>query len=319
MSILQIVETSPSRVRGVVRYLSGVSTQREREDTLKALLSPESLPLRRSSAPPDEEPEPSEDRRSGPSSMIDKVLSGCEKLGLLVWDGDKVALNPELSEEARANGRADTRLPLTLAELAFSESNPSNHDLAKLIAWYLTQDPLNPPYDEKSVIAALRRYPTLDALFGPKNQSYGQFEDWVVYLGFAWAHVSPSPEKKRSITPDPTAYLRRVVGRVFETAGTSRLPASEFLNHCSLICPVLEGGRFRLEVEALGDIKVEADHLSPATSQAWLRLEEEGVLSLISQSDSGGFVVLSDGGARRQVAEVQWVGNRRRSRRREEA
>jgi hypothetical protein len=316
MSILQIVETSPSRVRGIVRYLSEISTQRERGDTLKSLLSPEPLPLRRNSAPSpsDEEPEPSEDRRSG-VPMIDKVLTGCEKLGLLVRDGDKVALNPELPGEARASGKADARLRRTLADLIFSASNTSNHDLAKLIAWYLTQDPLNPPYNERTIIAALRLYPALDDLFRLKNQSYGQFEDWVVYLGFAWAHVSPSPEKKRSITPDPTAYLRLALDNVFERADTATLAASEFVRHCASICPVLEGGRFRLEVEALGDIKVEPDYLSPATSQAWLRLEEEGLLSLVAQSDSGGFVVLSDGDSQRQVAEVRRLGNRRGRRR----
>jgi hypothetical protein len=248
--------------------------------------------------------------------MIDKVLNGCERLGLLVRDGDFVALNPDLVDEAKASGKADSRLPLTLAELIFSAFNADNHDLAKLIAWYLTQDPLNPPNSEKTVITELRRYPALNTLFGLKNQSYGQFEDWIVYLGFAWAHVSPSADKKPSITPDPTAYLRRVIPSVFASANASALQASEFVRQCAAICPVLEGGLFREEVEMLGDIREEPDHLSRATSQAWLRLEEEGVLSLVSRSDSGGFVVLSDGDSHRQVAELQWLGKPRQRRRR---
>jgi hypothetical protein len=236
----------------------------------------------------------------------------------LVWEEEKVVLNPELPHDARASGKADVRLPLTLAELIFSASNSSNHDLAKLIAWYLTQDPMDPPHNEKSVIAALQSHPALDELFGLKNQSYGQFEDWVVYLGFAWAHVSPSPERKRSITPDPTAYLRRIVDSVFEAADTSTLPAAEFVRRCAAVCPVLEGGRFRAEVETTADIRVEPDHLSPATSQAWLRLEEDGIVTLVAQSDSGGFVVLTDGDARRQIAEVRRP-HRPRDRRREPA
>jgi hypothetical protein len=64
------------------------------------------------------------------------------------------------------------------------------------------------------------------------------------------------------------------------------------------------------------DTPMDVTCLSPATSQAWLRLEEEGVLSLIAQSDAGRPVLLDDAGERRQIAEVRFARQARRGARR---
>jgi hypothetical protein len=306
MSILQIVETSPSRVRGLVRCLVGLGAQAQKEAALKSMMSPETLPVRRAIAPDDSESdvESAADRRASGSQMIDKVIVGCERMGLVVREGEEIALNPALPQDARSEGKADARLPHTIAELVFSFDRAENHDLARLIAWYLLQDPLDPPMNEQSVVAALQRNAGLHEYFSLKNQSYGQFEDWVVYLGFSWA--SSSADRKRSITPDPTAFLRETLFSTFERAAATALDASEFVRLTAESCPVLEGGRFRAEVLELGGLQAEpSDRLSIATSQAWLRLEEEGYWELIPRSDAGTPVVLIDGADSRQIAAMR--------------
>lgn len=319
MSILQIVETSPGRVRGLVRYLVGISSQRQKESLLKAIMSPDTLPVPWPLTSEDEEPEtevepePVLDRRAGGPQMIDKVINGCERIGLIVRDGDEIVLNPELPADARLERKADARLPLSIAELVFDPNRPENLNLAHLIAWYLLQDPLNAPRNEHSVIAALRTNAVLHDYFGLMNQSYGQFEDWVVFLGFAWGGVSH--ERKRAISPDPTPFLRRILPGIFAEAKASTVAAAEIVRLVAERCPVLEGGQHREYLLQLGSMREEPGYLSPVTSQAWLRLADEGYWELMQRSDAGSPVVLVDGTESRQVAAVRLKQPRQSTRR----
>lgn len=321
MSILEIPELSPGRARAVVRHLISLDSQRQRSELLEALLSPPSLPVAglddddgRGDAAPDGDPPEAPDRRTSGQTMIAKVLSGGERMGLVTRDEGEIALNPALPREARSPGTADSRLPLTLAELVFSSANATNHELARVIAWYLMQDPLQPPHNETVVHEALGRTPALKERFGLTNVSYGQFEDWVCFLGFAWAHISP--DRKRAITPDPTPYLRSVIDGVFAAAEADSLPFAVLSERLARECPVLEGGALRREVEVLAGSEPEPNTLSPATSQAWLRLEDERRVELVRKADAANPVILNDGGTMLQVAEVRLLGRGRAARRR---
>jgi hypothetical protein len=304
MSILEIPETSPGRVRVIVRHLVAIESQRQRAELLEALLSPASLPVRRTESDDDDEDsgEGRDQSRTSPT-MFSKVIAACEKLGLLVRDEADVVLSPDLPREARNPSTADARLPLTLAELIFSRANPVNHDVGRLIAWYLMQDPLDPPSNERGVQEALARTPALSERFGLRNVGYGQFEDWVCFLGFGWGTVSP--DQKRAITPDPTAYLRRVVDSVFEAANAPVLSLGALSERIAEACPVLEGGFLRREVEELSGVRSEMNALSLSTSQAWFRLEKEGLVELVRKADAVNPVVLSDDTEPVKVAEIR--------------
>jgi hypothetical protein len=309
MSILQIVETSPGRVRGIVRLIVGHARQRLPEGELKALMSPPGLPLRSAAGHDDEEdgvtPRGAGGRAGGPS-MIDKVVGACEKVGLVCREDGNVSLNPALPAAARDPKTADQRLPLTMSELICDPKREENRRLAQLIAWYLTLDPLNAPGDEKSVTAAHQKNPALQQHFEINNLSYGQFEDWIVYLGFAWAGLGLN--KTRSIFPDPTAYLRRSSLTLFDSQSQGEIAAAELVRRLALMCPVLDGGAHRLEINRIvGGVEQEG-HLSPAASQAWLRLQREGFWKLEHQSDAGNAVVVVDGGRTMQVAIVKRQG-----------
>jgi hypothetical protein len=304
MSILQIVETSPSRVRGVVRYILSSSSERQKTSALKAMMSPETLPLRRAGRESDEEDgEPVSEVAPGGPRMIDKVLNGCLKLGLVIEEGEDVLLNPDLPAERRSRRHAEALLPLTIADLILAPGGGQNHDLAQLIAWYLLQDPLSQPTTQESLLREIQAHPILHQHFGLKNQSYGQFEDWVEYLGFAWVCITP--ERRRGITPDPTAFIRRVASDLFVDAEDRTIGAAELVRRLGERCPVLEGGRFRGEVLQMAGLREEDGQLSSASSQAWLRLEEEGYWKLLTRSDAGAPVVITDGDETRQVAAVQ--------------
>lgn len=312
MSILEIPEASPARVRAVFRLLLSTEAQRQRRTSLESLLSPPSLPVTKVGGDGDVEDEESGSDRSRSSTMIAKVVSACEKMGLLLQEDEDVLLHPALPSEARSGATADLRLPMTIAALVFDPGNPNNRMLAQLVAWYLMQNPLDPPTNEKAVMESLARTPALADHFGLQNVSYGQFEDWVCYLGFAWAYSGA--DKKRAITPDPTGYLRRVVPRMFEEAGSQTIPLGSLCAKLASQCPVLEGGVVREEVAQMSNMRLETNTLSPATSQAWFRLEHEGVLKLVRKADAANPVLLDDGGEPVKVADVTLVASRTRTR-----
>lgn len=317
MSILDIPELSPGRTRVVLRHLTSIDSQRQRSELLEALLSPPSLPvvgLEDDDGGDEEDPSEAAAPRSSGQAMIGKVLTGCERMGLVTRDEGEIALNPALPSEARSPSSADSRLPLTLAELVFAPSNATNHDFARIVAWYLMQDPLQPPHNETAVYQLLARTPALKEEFGLNNISYGQFEDWVCFLGFAWAHISQ--DHKRAITPDPTLYLRSILDGVFAGAEADTLPFAALSERLARECPVLEGGSLRREVEMRAGIEPVPNTLSPATSQAWLRLEDEGRVKLVRKADAATPVILNDGGTVLQVAEVRLLGRGRVARRR---
>ena len=258
MSVLREFYAVPSRVSLVYRYLLHHPDQWEARDTLEAILSPSTLKAVKPDRP-----------------MLRGVLNECQRMGLLQADGDRVVLHPNLSPEARNPKIGERLLPLTLMEL-FVQANDENHDLLRAISWYLIQPVTEAPGDGISFKDAMDQQSVSGDYLGIGNQShFDQFNDWACYLGFAWRH---SQRDKEYLVPDPTACLRRLLPQVFETPG-QRMTAAEVEARVADLCPVLEGGRFRREVEAQTGPR-EQRMVSTTTAHAWFRLEEEGLVEI---------------------------------------
>lgn len=291
MSVLSEAYAVPSRVIGAYRYLLQARGQSEVRETLESVLAPESL--RKAGG--------DDDREGGGLKMAQATVRECIAMGLFAEEGDAVRIHPALAGSVQ-DGSARS-LPLLLSDLFFGPEREENHDLGLVIAWYLTLDADDAPGTWKTIDQALREKVGGDR-FGVTNTTpYGMFEDWACYLGYAWKHADKAGGD--AMTPDPTAQLRWRLPGLFQGRAGERQGLQDLTARLAALCPVLEGGslRRRVEQQLRGP---EAGSLSSVTARAWLRLEEEGSVELVRESDASG-LTLPDGEDRRFVTHVVWL------------
>jgi hypothetical protein len=273
MSVLKTGKATPSRMRGIFRYLLQAPKQRANREKLTRLLSPEKF---------------SEDKNEK-YPMFNDSLRESIKCGLLIADNDDIAINFELPEASRHPQTGDKLLPDTLVQLLFASDNKDEEDLGRLIAWYLAQDIYDAPRTwkeveqlvvEQGVDRSLDLKASSDALLG-------QAEDWMCYLGFAWSHASDS--NKKLVVAEPTAYLRRNLKDLFQGEAKAKLSIRDFIDRLAKKCPLFETGKFREQVEEKIGCRL-PNHLSTSTAFALFRLEDDGCIKLIRESDADLFI-----------------------------
>ena len=273
MSVLKTGRATPSRMRGIFRYLLQEPKQRANREKLTRLLSPEKL---------------SEDKNEK-YPMFNDSLRESIKCGLLIADNDDIAINFELPEASRHPQTGDKLLPDTLVELLFASDNKDEEDLGRLIAWYLAQDIYDAPRTWKEVeqlVAEQGVDRSLD-LKASSDALLGQAEDWMCYLGFAWGHALDS--NKKLVVAEPTAYLRRNLKDLFQGEAKAKLSIRDFIDRLAKKCPLFETAKFREQVEEKIGGRL-PNHLSTSTAFALFRLQDDGCIKLIRESDADLFI-----------------------------
>lgn len=272
MSFLNTAYATPSRVRGVYRYLLQSKGQKENRESLLAAIAPTVL--------------------SETQAMAKGALGEGIKLGLFREEGDVVMIAPDLPREARDPISGDALLPTTIARLIFA--NDENRDFARVAAWYLGQEPFDAPGDWDAAQAAMVDE-TGTNRFNLNDARYGQFEDWFCYLGFG-AHYAGR------LMPEPSAYLRSHLPALFAAApGKNRLLV-DFLADLAKLSPVFEGGELRREAD-LSAPEGESRELSRATALALWRLQDLKIVEL-SYSSDGAYVLLPTEGAAERMSHI---------------
>ncbi len=282
MSLLTEPLATPSRVRGVFRYLLRADRQRAERHLLERIISPASI------------------LDGSGRGMANNTINECLRLSLLMEENDEVAINPELPSDSRVADIGDYLLPWTITTLLLSRKNDANHNLGMAIAWYLEQDAYQAPDNRREVDQALVEQVAGDKLNITSDARYGQFEDWTTFLGFAWTHG-----KEKVMTPDPTRYLKGILDAIFGEVGKT-LPVARVKSELAKICPVFEGGFVRDNIRSLLGAKTEEGFLSSTTTLAWFRLEEEGVVGLSKHSDAD-VSIFVEGQESRRISEITWL------------
>jgi hypothetical protein len=220
--------------------------------------------------------------------MVADAIKESIKMGLVQREDGRLSLHPDLPEPARDRKRGVERLPLTITDLVM-RGNEENHDLARLIAWYLAQEVTAAPGDRESVSVALGEQVGRDKLDLKSDAGFGQFKYWICFLGFAWMHAR---DGKEWMVPDPTQQLRWRLGEIFQAE--TRMSPAHVSQRLAEVCPVFEGGWLRKEVE--DQIGRRPDRtLSSATAHAWFRLDEERVVQVERGSADAEVYLLPDG------------------------
>ncbi|MCC3436464.1 protein DpdG [Microcoleus sp. PH2017_05_CCC_O_A] len=291
MSVLKTALAAPSRMRGIFRYLLQAPKQRENREKLTGLLSPDKL---------------SEGRNKGAEHpMFDAALRESIKCGLLIEENEDIAINFNLTEEARHPQTGDKLLPDTLVQLFFASDNEDEADLGRLIAWYLAQDIYDAPDTWEKVeqlVAEQGVAESLDLKISSNTLS-GQVEDWMCYLGFAWSHALGGNKR---IVAEPTAYLKRNLKELFQGEVQAKLSIAEFVDRLAEKCPLFETGKFREQVEDKIGSRL-PNHLSTSTAFALFRLQDDGCIQLIKESDADLFI-LPIGDKEAGFSHIIWTG-----------
>lgn len=299
MSILSSFETTPSRVRGVIRYLLDKKNRKEKREVLESVLSPRSLLIKESG-----------NQKS--RNMLNKTLKECVGMNLLEESEDsiEIGINPEIAI------KSDSHLPEILAKLLLNEDQERNRDFQRLLSWYLSQNFFEAPSNPKEFQRKLKEElgSSLPELLGRERETQSesriqQFEYWGCYLGFTWhncylVNKDGKTQKKSVLLPDPTAYLKQSLDKLFEGYRNQSVPLGKFIHRLGQYCPVFETGSFREEIEEqIGRRK--PNYLSNVTSISLRRLEEENLIKLELLGDAIVWVFQDDTVSR--FSHISWL------------
>jgi hypothetical protein len=261
---------------------------------------------------------------TGPGTKgFEDTLTACMTINLTERRDDLLRLHPDLPPAARDRKLREAAFAPLVLELVLDdrinhglwESTEGARDLTRAIAWWLAQNPLDPPlpWNEPGGVdvAQDRQMASGDRIFS-NDTRWGAFDRWSTFLGVA----SRFPRGNKTILlPDPTAAIRHVLSEVMPS---SRVPILDFVEQLAQRLPVLDGGSFRRAVEER--MRPEAVHaspeaLSPSLSHALLRLRDEQLLRLEDLADAPTKVQLARGfGPERTISHVSPPEQTRRKR-----
>ncbi|MBS3029675.1 MAG: hypothetical protein HCA25_22165 [Dolichospermum sp. DET50] len=276
MSVLKEPLATPSRFKGIFRYLLAKEHQKEKRNVLEQILSPNKLVERLLST----EEKASDKKAKHP--MFHNNIRECIKSSLLVEIEDDIGINLMLSEAARNPQLGEYLLPDTLATLFFASGNQDEEDFGLLCAWFLAQDIYDFSGSWETVEKLVSEQKVGELLKISSGTLYSQMNDWMCYMGLAWSHAL---EGKKVIVPDPTAYIKRNLQHFFSNQEDKKLPIKEFIDRLAKKCPLFETGKFRDEVEANIGYR-QPNYLSTSTAFALFRLQDEGYIQFIRDSDA---------------------------------
>jgi hypothetical protein len=265
MSLIGRVVATPSRVRGIYRTLLQIPRQQIDQEELERIVSPTAL-------------QGSQESTVRPREVILEMLDWA----LLERKQNILMINPQLPQELRNSDMGDEHLAFWMADRMFSHPSEDNQVFLSMLAWYLAQDQYNAPgewkmFQERMIDQKIRTEFNNDA-------KYGQFEDWIVFFGFALMNG-----RKRQMTPYPLPYVKYLLPRLFQDE--TYLPIDDAVNRLAGLCPVFENGKIREAFEKEQHFENRRPrYLSSVTSSMWLLLQDEGEIQLESRSDADVYI-----------------------------
>jgi hypothetical protein len=291
MSVLKAEKASPSRVRGIYRYLLAAKNQKQKRDILEQILSPNQLVERLLKE------EDIAKGKKAPHVMFNEVLNECIKCGLLIELDGEISINSNLPELARSIELGDKLLPDTLATLFFASDNSDEEDFGNVCAWFLAQDIYDflGTWEVVEAMVTRQGVTTSIDLKMTSNPFFRKMDDWMCYMGLAWGHSlgkkkskkernNDSEAIKRVIVPDPTCYIKNNLQHLFHER-EKKILIHEFIARLAKKCPLFETGKFREKIEKAIACR-QKNYLSTSTAFALFRLQEEGFIKLIRESDA---------------------------------
>ena len=230
--------------------------------------------------------------------QLNQTLNRWTELGLFGSEEGVVAIREAYRGRlGRSADNAETHLPKIIREIALSPQNNvrfwesdenRSADLSRGLSWILAQDVYRTDTGSHSKIGELEVAQVADVTkrILQNDTRWNGLRTWMIYLGFARGGAQ--------VTIDPTEALRGALPDIFESAES--LPAPIFIEQAGKTLPVLDGGAYRVQLEAMLNPQSWAPpadgHVSTSLSRAIQRLDREGIIAAELRSDSEGGITL---------------------------
>lgn len=253
------------------------------------------------------------------AKQLNQTLNRWTELGLFSSEGGLVAIRePYGAQLGKSADKAETRLPMIVREIALAPQNNERFweseenrsaDLSRGLSWILAQDVYRTDTASHGKIAELEGAQVTDVTrrIFQNDTRWNGLRTWMIYLGFARGGAQ--------VTIDPTEALRDILPDIF--ASSEILPAPIFIQQAAAMLPVLDGGAYRAQLEAVLNPQTWTSppdgHLSTSLSRAVQRLDREGMIVTEFRSDTGGGATLigASGRAWRTMTHVRHLAGRK--------
>lgn len=238
------------------------------------------------------------------TSQLTRTLNRWTELGLFGEDnGSVIIAEPYRSALGRNAEGAEDHLPKVARTVALQSANNARFwesegaksaDLSRGVAWMLAQDvyTLDANLDRLAELEGRQLLDSAAQKIAQNNTRWNGLKTWMLYLGFA--------RDGMQWVVDPTQALRETLSEIF---GSNReLSGPAFVERAADVLPVLDGGAYRVQVEAAlkesAWPRLRAGLVSSSLSRAIQRLDHEGFITLSNRSDTEGVVSLTGSNAR---------------------
>ena len=291
MSLITTFSATPSRLRGIFRFLLKVEAHRFSKSSMARMLMPDPF---------------IDSEKDRPRVAFEDTFTEGKHLGIFqetTEEDETVAmLHPTIVEKGYAVEDVDDIFPDIIRSQIFEEKSDHTDGVGYALAWFLSRSPYEASKDAEASLREIVQTGCRDLTEITNKARYDQAVYWTVHLGFAWEHAI---KKDAVLVPDPTAYIQRQLPHLFENSG-EEVALPSFMHELTDRAPVFEGGRFREGIEEkIG--RREPNHLSESTAFALLRLVEEGHIELRMQSDASALNLPTADKVQR-FSHIRWIG-----------
>ena len=226
---------------------------------------------------------------------IRQTLLRWTQLGLFVEDNGQLSFCPRIVELTKGKNRLDklnSHVPLVIRETIFSDENNEHFwdsersnaaDITRALSWVLSQDIYNFSLDDlkKAQEVEAKQLTEPDKRMIQNDVRLNGLRFWARYLGFTW--------QSKEILIDPTGAITQEMPVIFSKK--KRYLITEFLDSLAARVPVLDGGKYRKQVEAVLDpqhwqLPPTKGMLSTSLSRALWRMELAGIIDLEQRADA---------------------------------
>ena len=251
--------------------------------------------------------------------LAKKTLNRWIQLGLFEEQDDNVTISTKLGRECRDKKMGVLELPRTLRGIVLDQGNNERFweaddnrsaDFTRALSWMLAQNAYYTDFSsfEDAQKREIEQFNDESIRVFTSNVRWSGFKAWASFLGFGWTAKFP---KNDTFVIDPTVAVRDALGAVFGDSG--ELDHKTFFPRLARELPVVDGGRYRLEVEGRIDArKWQApgpDVVSTSLSRSLERLRAAGVLTLESRTDADKRTLTGQGQTSpRTVSHLLWKG-----------
>ena len=240
--------------------------------------------------------------------MVKNTLNRWTELGMFVRENGVISVKEKMQSKNFTTPEVLSFTRKMACKLSLAEENnpdiwasqsARSADLTRSLAWIMSQDVYRASFNQFEAQESQQIVDPDRQLMRNATRKAG-LQYWAPFLGFS---------RHPYAAIDPTVAIRDALDDVLVKG--EGMPATSFVSRLGSVLPVLDGGRWQLEVLQFVNPtflpKLQQGQLSTALSRALLNLWSTGELLLQNKADLGDSIILTGVNGTRSDLTFQWV------------